>query len=327
MPPDNKPPRWQLAVAYGAFAFVAFLLCLALTFPYGTLRARIVSEAAAAGYAVRIGSMRPGLRGVTATDVRVSKPTAPLSPESLNTLMTGEGLMPGVEELGEPLVLESVAMRPSLLPLGVSLHADALGGTVSGALGLVGPLKVRLHLDELDTTQGNLKGFSGMDLEGDLSGDVRLDVPQDATPTGRGKYDYSGAEGAITLDGSKLVIRGGQAMVPVMGTPTKVDLPRIALGEVDLRLTVDKGLGTVEALSVKSEDLEVRGGGTLKLAKTLPFSELAMDVKLKAEPEFVKRAGILGSALSFMPMDRTEPGFRSARLTGYLSGPKFLPAR
>ena len=52
-----------------------------------------------------------------------------------------------------------------------------------------------------------------------------------------------------------------------------------------------------------------------------------MDVKLKAEPEFVKRAGILGSALSFMPMDRSEPGFRSARLTGYLSGPKFLPAR
>jgi type II secretion system protein N len=110
-----------------------------------------------------------------------------------------------------------------------------------------------------------------------------------------------------------------------MGTPTKVDLPRIALGEVDLRLAVANGLGTLEALSAKSDDLEVRGGGTVKLAKSLPFSELAMDVKINAQPEFVKRLGILGSALSILPMDRAEPGFRSARLSGYLSSPRFLP--
>jgi hypothetical protein len=44
MPPETqKTPRWQLVLAYGAFAFVAFILCLALTFPYDTLRARIVT--------------------------------------------------------------------------------------------------------------------------------------------------------------------------------------------------------------------------------------------------------------------------------------------
>jgi type II secretion system protein N len=331
MPPDTtpKPPRWQLGLAYGAFALVAFFVCLALTFPYDTLRARIVSEAAAAGYAVRIGSLRPGLRGVTATDVRVSKPSEPLSPETLNLLMSGGsgGVMPGPAELGEPLTLSSVAMRPSLLPLGVSLHADALGGTISGAVGGLGALKVRLHLEDLDTTQGNLKGFSGMDLEGRLAGDVRLDVPRDASPTGRNQLDFTGAQGTIALDGSQLLIKGGTATVPLYGQPTKVDLPRIALGDVDIRLAVDKGLGTLEALSAKSEDLEVKGGGTVKFAKTLPFSELAMDVKVKAEPAFTQRLGILGSALTILPMDRAEPGFRSARLSGYLSNPKFLPAR
>lgn len=325
MAPETKPPRWQLAVAYGAFAFVALVVCLVLTFPYGTLRARIVSEAAAAGYAVRIGSMRPGLYGVTATDVRVSKPSAPLSPEALTALMTGQGVMPGVAELGEPLTLESVAMRPSLLPLGVSVHADAFGGTVSGALGAVGDLKVRLHLDDLDTSKGNLKGFSGMDLEGKLNGDVRLDVPRDPSPTARGQLDFSGAQGLVTLDGERLLIKGGTATVPLYGTPTPVDLPRIALGAVGIRMVVDKGVGTLETLSAKSEDLEVRGGGTLRLAKSLPFSELAMDLKLKAEPEFTKRLGILGSALSILPMDRAEPGFRSGRVSGYLSGPKLLP--
>jgi type II secretion system protein N len=209
----------------------------------------------------------------------------------------------------------------------VSLHADAFGGTVSGAVGAVGALKVRLHLDDLDTAKGNLKGYSGMDLEGRLAGDVRLDVPRDESPTGRNQLDFSGAQGLITLDGKKLLIKGGTAMVPLYGQPTQVDLPRIALGDVDVRVAVDKGLGTVETLSAKSEDLEVRGGGTVKLAKNLPFSELAMDLKLKAEPEFTKRLGILGSALTILPMDRTQPGFRSARVSGYLSGPKMLPAR
>lgn len=322
MPPETqKTPRWQIGLAYGAFAFVALILGLALTFPYDTLRARIVSEAAAAGYAVRIGSLRPGLYGVTATNVRLSRPPAPLSPEQLSALMTGTGIMPGPAELGEALTLESVALRPSLFPLGANVHAEGLGGTIRGAVGGLGALKVRLSLDDLDTSQGNLKGFSGLDLEGLLEGDVKLDVARAAN----GQLDFSTAQGAITLDGSRLVIKGGQATVPVMGTPTQVDLPRIALGEVDLRLAVDKGLGTLEALSAKSDDLEVRGGGTVKLARTLPFSELAMDVKINAQPEFVKRLGILGSALSILPMDRAEPGFRSARLTGYLSSPRFLP--
>ncbi len=322
MPPDTKKiPRWQLGIAYGAFALVALVLGLILTFPYDTLRDRIVSEAAAAGYAVRIGSLRPGLYGITATNVRVSRPEAPLSPEALTALRTGTGIMPGPAELGEPLVLDSVALRPSLLPLGANVRAEGLGGTIRGAVGGLGALAVRLTLDDLDTTKGNLKGFSGMDLEGLLEGNVKLDVPRGAN----GQLDFSGTKGNVTLDGSRLVIRGGQATVPVMGTPTKVDLPRIALGEVDVRLAVDQGLATVEALSAKSDDLEVRGGGTLKLAKALPFSELAMDVKINAQPEFVKRLGIMGSALTILPMDRAEPGFRAARLTGYLSSPRFLP--
>ena len=322
MPTETKTLRWQRALAYGAFALFALFLCLLATFPYDTLRARIVSEAAAAGYAVRIGNLRPGLHGITATDVRLSKPSQPLSPEMLDALVTG-GVVAG--DLGEALTLKSVAFRPSLLPLGVNLHADALGGTVTGALGGLGSRAVRLHLDDLDTAQGNLKGFSGMDLEGKLSGDVRLDVPLDDTPAKA--PDYSAAQGAITLDGRGLTIKGGSATVPLYGTPTKVDLPRIALGNVDVRIKVDKGVGTVEALSAKSDDLELRGGGTVKLAKNLPFSELAMDLKVKAEPAFTQRLGILGSALTILPMDRQEPGFRSARLSGYLSGPRFLPAR
>ena len=45
-------------------AVVAFFLCLMLTFPYDSLRRIAVEAAADAGYALHIGSLRPGLRGL-----------------------------------------------------------------------------------------------------------------------------------------------------------------------------------------------------------------------------------------------------------------------
>ncbi|MFP2903021.1 type II secretion system protein GspN, partial [Corallococcus sp. 4LFB] len=74
MATESKIARWKLVVGYTAFAVVAFVLCLLLTFPYDAVRTRLVTEAAAHGLAVRIGGLRPGLSGVTATHVRVSKP-------------------------------------------------------------------------------------------------------------------------------------------------------------------------------------------------------------------------------------------------------------
>ncbi|MFP2934422.1 type II secretion system protein GspN, partial [Pyxidicoccus sp. 3LG] len=79
MPPETKPARWKVVLGYTAFAVFAFILGLFVTFPYDAIRTRIVSEAAQAGLAVRIGSLRPGLAGITATDVRVSKPPQPLT--------------------------------------------------------------------------------------------------------------------------------------------------------------------------------------------------------------------------------------------------------
>ncbi|MFP2913264.1 type II secretion system protein GspN, partial [Pyxidicoccus sp. 3LFB2] len=73
MASETKPARWKIVLGYAAFAVVAFILGLFVTFPYDAIRTRLVTEAAQAGFAVRIGSLRPGLAGITATQVRVSK--------------------------------------------------------------------------------------------------------------------------------------------------------------------------------------------------------------------------------------------------------------
>jgi hypothetical protein len=52
-----------------------------------------------------------------------------------------------------------------------------------------------------------------------------------------------------------------------------------------------------------------------------------MDFKLRAEPEFVKRLGLLGAGLSILPADKEDPKFRAAHLSGFFNRPNFGPAR
>ena len=324
MTPETKPARWKIFLGYAAFAVVAFVLGLFITFPYDAIRTRLVTEAAQAGFAVRIGSLRPGLAGITATQVRVSRPSQSLSAEVVTALATGEGNVPGALELGEPLLFDSVAVRPTLFPPGVALRASAMGGTLRAAVGGLGDVKVRVEADGLQASGGNLPAFTGMDMEGELNGALTLTLPRGKGPDA----DLSQANGELTLDTQGLVIKSGKVSLPMGGGQSvPMDLPRIALGALTGRIQFEKGLGTVQTLRLKSDDLEALGTGTLKLGKKLEYSEPAMDVNLKLDPDFQKRLGLLGAGVTILPPDKKDPSFRAARLAGFLNRPLFLPRR
>ncbi|WP_141323055.1 type II secretion system protein GspN [Myxococcus sp. AB025B] len=323
MSSDSKSARWKVILGYGAFALVAFILCLLLTFPYETVRARIINEAAQAGLAVRIGSLRPGLSGVTATNVRVSKPPQPLSPDLMAKLISGEGL-PGAAELGEAVIIDSLAVRPTLFPPGVAVRANAMGGTVTASVGLLGDSKVRADIDGLKVSGGNLPGFLGVDLDGVINGTLALTLPKGKSP----EPDLSLANGELLLDTQGLIIKGGKASIPMGGgNSMPMDLPQVALGALVGRIDFDKGLGTVKELKLKGEDIEALATGTLKLGKRLEYSEPAMDVNLRLDPEAQKRLGLLAAGITIFPPDKKDPSFRAARLGGFLNRPTFLPRR
>lgn len=324
MSSEKKPPRWKQVLGYGAFALVAFIAFFFLTFPYGALRRRLVQEAADQGYALRVGRLRPGLRGITATQIQLSKALGgSMSPE-LRSVVVGDGPLAGVEGLGEPLAIRSLALRPTLLPLGVAFHAELLGGTLRGAAGGLRTLQVELQGVDLDLSRDNLPSFLEVDLEGKLEGSLSLTIPQaQGRPAGP---DFSQTDGQVSLNGKALVVKGGKLTVPVYGQPTKVDLPTINLGALEARMRFEKGLGTAEALGAKGEDLELQGSGTIKLARQTDLSELGLDLKLRVEPEAVSRLGLLGAGLGVLPTDKDDPKFRAARLSGVLSRPNFGPA-
>ncbi len=322
MASDSKAARWKVLLGYAAFAVVAFVLGLLITFPYDAVRKRLVTEAAQAGYAVRMDSLRPGLAGVTATNVRVSKPPQPLSADALASLIGGGGML-GAAELGEPFILDSVALRPALFPPGVAMRASVMGGTLSASVGLLGDTRVKVTASGLQASGGNLSKFSGLELDGELNGALALTLPKSGA-----QADLSQADGELKLDTKGLAIKGGTVAIPMGGgTAVPMELPPIDLGALTGRIQFVKGLGTVESLRLKSNELEALATGTLKLGKRLEYSEPGMDVNIKLDPEFQKRLGMLGAGVTILPPDKKDPSFRAARLAGFLNRPTFLPRR
>lgn len=303
-------PHLKAILGYVAFGLAAFVFGLYVTFPYDTLKRFVVGQAEAQGLQVQIGSLGPGLFGVTASNVKVASKS------------TGD-------KPSEPLQLDSVSFRPALFPLGVAVRGNAMGGKFSANVGGIGDLSVHADFDELDPSKGNFKGFTGIVATGTASGSLDLDIPKTAPGLDGKPHDPNLAEanGNVALNLGHFVIQSGEIVIPLYGTPTPMGLPQIALGNADVKLAISKGNGKFEKLSAKSDDLELNGGGTIRLARRLEYSELNLDLKLKPDPAFVKRLGPIGMGLNMLPADPGAPGFREAKVTGMLANPQLAGLR
>ena len=310
--PERQIATWKIVVGYAAFGIAAFVFFFYLTFPYDTVRERVLNEARAAGYDMAIGKLGPGLFGITATNVDLRK----------RDVVQVEG-MPESEP--GALHLDKVSVRPSVWPLGAACRANAFGGTISGAVGGLSSLTVKADLSDVDLSNESITAYTGLKLAGTLDGALKLTAPQVPPPGGKGpaEPDFGAANGSFTLTGSDVTVNGGTMVVPMYGTPTPMDLPKIILGGLDVKVDFDKGQGKIEALKAKSSDLDLQGSGTVKLARRLEYSELNVELRFKFEDELKKRLGALSMALSVLQRDPKDPTYNAARITGFLGRPNF----
>jgi type II secretion system protein N len=316
MPPEaSKTAGWKIIAGYTAFSVFALVLSLYLTFPYDAVKQRVVAAASTAGLNLTLGSLGPGFFGVTARNLRLNKVLTPEQQRLNSETGTPEPT---------PLEIDSVAVRPALLPPGLAFRVNALDGVVSGSVGVLGSTRISASGDGLDFSKGNLKGFTGLDLAGKGELDLSLTVPTSAgTKTAPAEPDLGQANGGLELTLDSLTVNGGTLTVPMYGQPTPVPLPKVVLGNVEAKLKIEKGLGTVETFTAKGSDLEAGVTGTLKLAKRVEYSEPVMDIRLKLDPDFLKRLGMIGSAASMLPADPKDPTWRAFKVRGFLGRPDF----
>lgn len=292
---------------YGAFFFLAVVTAFFLTFPYDALKDRARLEADKAGFFLRIGSIGPGFFSLRAKELQLSKKSDADPPPA-------------------PLKIQSVSAGPSVLPPGASVSMKLFGGTVTARVSGFSNLRVRVDAEDLNLASPDLKEFSGIDFAGTIEAHVDLTLPRAPVGQGPAEPDLAQASGTVTLEAKGLAVNGGsmEMVIPQFGPePTPLDLPKIVVGDLSGKLKFEKGAGTIERLEAKSADLELQATGTLKLAKRLEYAEPAIEVRFKPDPEFQKRLGLIGSALSMVGPDPKDPSWRMGRLTGYLGRPNF----
>jgi type II secretion system protein N len=311
---EKKPALWKRIVGYTLFALFSLVATFFLTFPYDTLRETLKNTAQAQGYVLRIGSLGPGLLAVRAKSVELSKVAPPNADENTPDPV--------------PMMIDSVTVGPSLFPPGLSVKANLLGGDITAKVtGLGATKRLRVDVEDLDLSKGNLKTASGIDLSGEIEAHLDVTVPlASAAPNAPPEPDLTQASGSMSLNTKGLAINGGTAniTIPQFGPePTPVDLPKILLGEINGKLKIEKGAATMEEFKSKSDDLELNLTGTAKLAKRLEYSEPNLELRVKPNPDFQKRLGMLGSALSMIGPDPKDPTWRMGRITGYFGRPQF----
>ncbi len=312
MPIKLKFGRGQKIAGYVAFSVFAFVFCFWLSFPYDAVRQRIVSDASAQGIRVQMGWIGPGFLGVSASNVRISKKIEDLDANPPAAFL-----------------IKSVAIRPSLFPPGVAFGGSAMGGNISGRMGGFSGTSIRLDFNGLNTSDPNFKEVTGVDASGKISGHLSLDMPTSTIPgpSKSKEADLSQANGALSLKLDRVVVNGGTITVPVMGQLMPVALEKLSIGDLEARVKFEKGQGRIEKFQGKGDDLELLASGTIKLARQVDYAESNIDVKLKVEPDAQKRLGAMAMGLTFLPADKENPEFRTAKITGFLARPNFSPGR
>jgi len=289
MTPTTKR-RLLKTAAYSTFFGFAFLLMLYLTFPYQAVADIAVGEARKAGIGLTIGSMGPSLFGVKAKTIAVTLPRQEGAPEP------------------QPIPIDEVRVRPTLLPPGVAYEARLFGGTIEGRVGTGKRPAVIIRAKGLDLARTNSKAAIGLDLAGSLDTDIDLLLDEDGTKIA----------GKIGLNGQGLLINGG--------TVAQYDLPKVDLGRLELNLKVDSGKAVVDFFKSQGADVEASLDGDVSLAQKPLLSALKLSLKFKPAEDFLKRNSFIQTGLNFA-MTKDSKGFYTVNVNRVLGNPGFQPKR
>jgi type II secretion system protein N len=229
------PRKWKLragqrTAAYVAFFALAFVVALRLTFPVEAVRERLILDAGARGYQIKVNDLSPsGLVGVRARQV---------------TVTTSEGTRIPFEELTVGLRLWPTLLGRRAFSYDASLFEGRIVGFTETSKTTE---RYQAKVTGIDLARaGVVRAATGLDLAGILSGnlDVTLD-PKDPSKS-TGSMDFQVKDGAIL---------GGK--IPVPGMEGGLTVPPVKLGAIAARGSVKGGRADFGTLESKGDDVDI----------------------------------------------------------------------
>jgi type II secretion system protein N len=292
--PASGGRRWLRAIGYVLFFVISFVFCVYLTFPYDRVRDFVVHqvELAIPGSELEIVSLEPAwLTGVEARGVRLRLPAEPAEPA-----LTGSGASEPRRPIRPSVTIPYLYARASILSylLGTTqvvfeIETDG-GGTIEGVVSDSGTSShATAHLDAVDLRRiGVLRHYLGVSLGGEVSGDLDVELGEEP----------EGTDGTIQLSIANATLGDEQFQVP-LPVPgfSALQLTRVELGNLDLQISVEDGVGRVDRLAGDGQDIVLRGTGSVRLLR--PIRMTALDILLRAaiQPPYLQRNPTVQGAL------------------------------
>jgi type II secretion system protein N len=213
-----------------AFFALAFVVALRLTFPVEAVRERLILDAGARGYQIKVNDLSSsGLVGVRARQV---------------TVTTSEGTRIPFEELTVGLRLWPTLLGRRAFSYDASLFEGRIVGFTEASKTTE---RYQARVTGIDLARaGVVRAATGLDLAGILSGnlDVTLD-PKDPSKS-TGSMDFQVKDGAIL---------GGK--IPVPGMEGGLTVPPVKLGAIVARGAVKGGRADFGTLESKGDDVDI----------------------------------------------------------------------
>ncbi len=206
MATQTKTSRWKIFLGYAAFALVALIALLAAHLPVRRAARAHRHRGAEVG---QRGAHRHAAARLHRADgqERAHQPAARAAQRGHargpGEWRPGRREMLGPAELGEPWWWTRCSCAPPCSLRALAFRAELMGGEARGSFGGLKNTSLLVRLENLDPSKGNLKNFTGLDLEGRLSGSLALTMPPAAAGAGikAGEPDLSQADGELALDG------------------------------------------------------------------------------------------------------------------------------
>ncbi|HEX5544315.1 MAG TPA: type II secretion system protein GspN [Nitrospira sp.] len=264
------PEAWREILAWTITGATILLLCLAATFPYGMLQARIVAELKrATGLEIRVADWTVGLPlGVEWRNVTLS--LSNWTPLQLAVLQAKLGVM---KALGGTLGLDVVAkLDDTASPTGL-----AKGTLTASSLSLADSVTIKGQVQQVDLSKILRRYVTHGTLSGDFS--HRIDSGQTTVATMKG-------EGTWTAEAADLVI---DQILLGNGRTLSLTFSKVSAGLVCRDLRCD-----VTQLKGDGIDGSFTGEGTVILQQPMPQSQLNLTVTVIPGPGFASKAGTLG---------------------------------
>lgn len=301
---------------------LSLVMFVRLTFPYDTLKSRIVAQFNSSQNEKRLeidemsGS---GLFGVEVEGVRLIE------------LVT----RPRAAEESQPpqsLAVESASVSVSVLSylfgtLSVQFEAEVGGGQLEGSF-RQDDAAAQIEADGAGIDISGLTLLSaaiGLPLSGELGGSVELVLPE-------GKMKK--ADGAFALEIQNLTAGDGKAKIR-----NTIALPKLKAGNLVFKAEATKGRLEISEFSANGPDFELDASGQMRLREPFDKSVLNVDATFRFKEAYTNKSdltrGIFGSPDSKIPalfdMDpmvrkaKKPDGSYSWRVGGLMSQPSFRP--